>query len=1005
MRQAGWKRILPCVLLFAVLAAMPAQAETAAELEALNRQVVQLSNARQYAEAIALAERVLQARERLLGKDHPDTLTSVANLAALYRAQGRYSEAEPLYLRGLAAKERLFGKEHPDTLTAVNILGLLYRAQGRNGEAEALYKRTLAARERVLGPDHADTIASINNLAELYRGIGRYADAEPLYKRAVAGAERILGPNHPDTLTCVGNLGDLYRAQERYSEAEPLLERVAEAKERALGKDNPSTLDSISNLAKLYMDQGRYEEAEPLLTDGLKTSERVLGKDHPDTLTWLHDLATLYSNAGRHGEAEPLFLRALDANERTLGKDHPHTLSSANNLAYLYRQEGRYGEAEALYKRVAESAERAFGPDDMRVGVALSNLAELYFAEGDWTRAAAVWRRSAAAIERRMRRGVDELGSAPTGNTKSDAERQGDHFQALVKTASRLTPAGRLPDSGLSEEMFQIAQWSTGTEAARSLAQMAARGASGNPQLASLVRERQDLVADWQRLDALRNKALAQTPDKRNAAAEAADLARLAAIDARLSEIDKKLAADFPGYAALADPGPLSVEDVKAQLGPGEALVLFLDTLAIAAAPEETFVWVVTRTDIRWVRSDLGKSALAREVQALRCGLDSAAWDGVSCNELTGGQYSQADYSAGKPLPFDLARAHRLYKALFGGAEDLIEGKHLLVVPSGALTQLPFQVLVTKPPANADFKSAAWLARDHAISVLPAVSSLNALRRVAHPSAAFRPLIGFGNPLLDGPDSRYAARAKLARQKQSCSKTVRERMAALFGIRRGIAPFAKRQKLANVSDIRAQVPLPETADELCAVARDVGGDLHELRLGARATEREVKALSRAGELASYRIVHFATHGAMAGELSLGIEPGLLLTPPAEASDEDDGYLSASEIASLKLDADWVILSACNTAAGNAANAEALSGLARAFIYAQARALLVSHWSVNSSAAVKLITSAMREIAQDRSIGRAEALRRAMMALVDRGAPDDAHPAYWAPFIVVGEGAR
>jgi CHAT domain-containing protein len=158
-------------------------------------------------------------------------------------------------------------------------------------------------------------------------------------------------------------------------------------------------------------------------------------------------------------------------------------------------------------------------------------------------------------------------------------------------------------------------------------------------------------------------------------------------------------------------------------------------------------------------------------------------------------------------------------------------------------------------------------------------------------------------------------------------------------------------------------------------------------------------------LAQYRILHFATHGAMAGELRDGAEPGLILTPPDQATQEDDGYLSASEIAALKLDADWVILSACNTAAGSAANAEAFSGLARAFIYAQTRALLVSHWYVGSLATVALITSAMREIGADETVGRAEALRRAMRSLIDSGDTKQAHPSRWAPFIVVGEGTR
>jgi CHAT domain-containing protein len=173
---------------------------------------------------------------------------------------------------------------------------------------------------------------------------------------------------------------------------------------------------------------------------------------------------------------------------------------------------------------------------------------------------------------------------------------------------------------------------------------------------------------------------------------------------------------------------------------------------------------------------------------------------------------------------------------------------------------------------------------------------------------------------------------------------------------------------------------------------------------AHVPTHEVKRLSESGELAAYRIVHFATHGALAGELNAGAEPGLILTPPNEATPEDDGYLSASEIAGLKLDADWVILSACNTAAGDTEGAEALSGMARAFFYAGARALLLSHWAVDSDATVKLITKTLSTIAADKTIGRSEALRRSMVALIEQGKQHEAHPAYWAPFVVVGEGS-
>jgi CHAT domain-containing protein len=232
----------------------------------------------------------------------------------------------------------------------------------------------------------------------------------------------------------------------------------------------------------------------------------------------------------------------------------------------------------------------------------------------------------------------------------------------------------------------------------------------------------------------------------------------------------------------------------------------------------------------------------------------------------------------------------------------------------------------------------------------------------------------------------------------------KQRVAELTGKRRSVLPLNLRSGLADAGEIRSQAPLPETADELCAVARDLRVSDIDIRLGNGATEGEIKRLSEAGELAKYRIVHFATHGALAGQVGGNSEPGLILTPPQTATERDDGYLSASEITTLKLDADWVILSACNTAAGSAEGAEALSGLARAFFYAGARALLVSHWAVASDATVKLITGSVERMAPDKRIGRAEAMRQSMLALIDRGVDYETHPAFWAPFVVVGEGA-
>jgi tetratricopeptide (TPR) repeat protein len=961
-----------------------------------------------YAEAEPLMKRALAIAEKALGPDDPTVGTDLGNLAVLYYAQGRYPDAEPLFKRVLAIDEKALGLKHPDVAKDLNNLADLYRAQGRYAEAEPLMKRALAIDEKALGPDHPDVGAALDNLADLYRDQGRYAEAEPLMKRALSIDEKALGPDHPTVGTLLNNLAQLYETQGRDAETEPLMKRALSIDEKALGPDHPAVGTLLNNLGGLYRAQGRDGEAEPLFKRALAIDEKALGPDHPTVGTSLSNLAQLYQAQGRYADAEPLFRRALAIAGKALGPDHPAVGTSLNNLAGLYYAQGRYADAEPLLKRALAIDEKALGPDHPDVGKDLNNLAMLYFSQSDWVRAADFWRESTNIIIRRAQRGT-LVGEALTGKRQSEAAQLSWQFSYLVKMSHRIA-SERHDEMRPLRDMFQTAQWAQSSEAAESLAQMAARGAKGDPKLATLVRERQDLVAEWQRRDQLRSAAVAQASDERNREAEAKNVARLAAIDGRIAIIDKELAANFPDYAALASPAPLSVEDVQAQLGADEALVLFLDTPEWPPTPEETFIWVVTKTNVRWVRSELGTSTLTREISALRCGLDyQGSWTDSHCADLLKVAYTHTDHDVfGKPLPFDLARAHELHKGLFGQIEDLIEGKRLLIVPSGALAQLPFQVLVTAPPKTAlpssaaDYRDVAWLARRHAITVLPAVSSLKALRELAKQSHASEPYIGFGNPLLDGPDARYKKRADEARAKQTCADVSERAVAAVGGERGGVQPFPVRGGLANVAQIRAQVPLPETADELCEVARDLGSK--DVRLAAAATEAEVKRLSETGELSRYRVIHFATHGALAGQVSGNVEPGLLLTPPYEATETDDGYLTASEIAGLKLDADWVILSACNTAAGGTQGGEALSGLARAFFYAGARSLLVSHWEVSSESTVKLITKAFAELNADPKIDRAEALQNSMLDIIDNGKTYEAHPAFWAPFVLVGEGA-
>ena len=1002
-------------------------------------------------EAEPLYIRALEISERALPAGHPDIAVFLNNIANLYHVQGRLAEAEPLYKRALEGMERVLPPGHPEIAMAASNLGGLYHAQGRFTEAEPLLKRSLEIVQQAQPSGHHQAVPSLNRLANLYQTQGRLAEAEPLYMQALEISERALPAGNPDTARTLNNLANLYFAQGRFPEAELSLRRALEIYEKALPTDHPDIAQNLNNLATVYSAQGRFNEAEPLLKRALELRERVLSTDHPDVANSLSNLAEVYRSQGRLAEAEPLFKRALDVMERTLSADHPDVANIVSNLAGIYHKQNRFTEAEPLYKRALQVRERALSDGHPAIATSLSNLADLYQAQGRLAEAEPLHRKALGFYEKALPPGHPDiadslisLGSLYMARREWVAARTAlvRGTDILIERSRRTDLADRKSDrngevlrgaaafKGLvkalyahgdgefrrrTELAFLRAQWAKSSETAASLSQMAARSAKGEPRLGSLIRERQDLVTEWQALEKVLVTASTLPPDRRNAATEQGDREKRNAIDARIREIDRSLAEGFPEYADIAIPRPLTIEAVQAILHADEALLLFLDTHETKSLLEDTYVWVVTKTAAIWVRSEMGTKSLTEYALALRCGLDRAAWQGndaARCGALLKATYSAGDEFAGKPLPFDLARAYALYRALFSQVEELIRDKHLLIVPSGPLTTLPFQILVTdKPiaplPVGNAYGSAAWLAKRHAITVLPSVASLRALREFAKTSKAREPFIGFGNPLLTGPDGSD----RRAWERQSCKEPLPAGSVQVASRTVSAAvPKFFRSGLANVEEVRALYPLPETADELCAVAHSSGAGADKIYLGDKANEKTIKALSADGTLARARVVHFATHGLLAGETEMFMgpkaEPALILTPPKQASEEDDGLLTASEIAQLKLDADWVVLSACNTAAGDSGQpgAEALSGLARAFFYAGARALLVSHWAVNSQATVDLVTRGFAELNADPRIGRAEALRRSMLALIQRGG-GYAHPSNWAPFVVVGEGAR
>jgi CHAT domain-containing protein len=404
------------------------------------------------------------------------------------------------------------------------------------------------------------------------------------------------------------------------------------------------------------------------------------------------------------------------------------------------------------------------------------------------------------------------------------------------------------------------------------------------------------------------------------------------------------------------------VTDAQALLADDEALVSYF------IFEGAMHLWLVRPDALHMFKIGVGSEDLQNLVQHLRAGLDPPA-----------------NFSGPSDIPpFDTAKAHELYEMVFAPVAPYLDGvQHLLVVPDGSLESIPFSIFVTEPPAQEiddweDYRDVPWLARDYALTTLPSVSSLRvrALRVFSKQTGEeTSPFVGFGDPLLDG----------------SPSGTKGPSLASLFN----------RGAIANVEIIRNMSALPKSADELRLIADSLGANEDSIYIRENATEKTVKSLDLSGS----EVIAFATHALVAGGLTKSAEPGLILTPPEEGTKIDDGFLTASEVAQLKLYPGLVILSACNTASSDGTpGAKGLSGLAKAFFYAGSRTLLVSHWAVESDASKRLTTGMFKAMDDDSDIGPAEALRRSMSDLLDdEDSPWLGHPMFWAPFVVVGEG--
>jgi tetratricopeptide (TPR) repeat protein len=1018
-----------------------------------------------YAEAEPLYQKALAIRLEVLGENHPDTATSYNNLAANMKAQGKLAAADELYRRALAITVNAVGENHPDTARIYNNIAQVLHDQGKYVDAEPLHRKGLTIRLQVLGENHPDTATSYGSLASVLVDQGKYAAAEPLIQRALAIRLRVLGLNHPDTGLSYNNLALALSSQGKYSAAEPFFQKSLAIQLKSLGADHPGAAARYENIAINLSDQERYAEAEPLFETALAIRRKVLGEDHPDTARSYRNLASNLGFLGKNTEADALFERAAAIDVKMLGEDNPSTALDYCCRGINLEFQGKYAAAEPLYRKALAIALKGQGADNLHtarvyhyLALDLDNQGRLPTAIENWT--------AAAAIAERTRHGRGASGLERAMGTESPEYLAAQHLALALARQGQPAHAWTRWESSLARGVLD----DFSSQRLRPL----------KPE----ERQREsDLRGQLQQLEEQIGR-LAASPGR--SAAEDRQLDELreshGETRGRLTELENELDQRYGTFAGR----PAGLDEIRKALPDDAALVGWVDRRALGETYPSTRPW-------HWA------CVLRKHGDPIWIQIQGTGADGARTREdADRAETLRTALQENRPTWRDIAAtmARQRLEPLRAHLQGV---RRLMVLPSSALAGVPIEALVAAWPQQREELVVSYVPSGSMLTRLQTPggnrgvagpAKLLALGDPAYPpperqSPAAKPpdegiaitavlpnstaevfgikpgdvLLDYdGTPLHSPADLKTIPAETGARSvpvkfwRNGEVRTV-EVSAGVLGIRFDLKQPAADIILAQRAADDALKPagrgdglarLPGTRREVETIAALFPSGQVTTLLGADATERALQARARSGELKGYRFLHFAAHGrsnpkvAMSSALILAPEPGRL--NPADAAElETDGELTAEQVVQTwDLDADLVVLSACETGLGQYANGEGYLGFAQALLVKGARSVVLSQWKVPDQATTLLMTRFYANLLGRRAglahgVPKAEALQEARSWLRRLSAPEAEsemkrlgldpagasrgerkaapsatgttrpfeHPYYWAGFILIG----
>lgn len=872
-----------------------------------------------YREALALAERVLEIRERILGPDDVEVGIALTRIGIQHFLLGDLAKSEEFNRRALAIYEARLGPDHLRVGEATNNLGVLADKRGELFEAEKMYLRVVAIKERALGPDHLSIATNLVNLGILYRRRGDHINTEAMYERALAIREKALGPNHTDVASVLQSYAALRFYTGDYEGAMAYDERVLAIREKNLGPDHPLVATALEDLASTSLEIGKLDRAEQFVRRALQIFEQRLGSENMHISDAQSVLSRVYLARDDIPSARSALQRAMQISEKSMGKDSGEFSGLLLEMGTVLTLQHDYSNAESHLRRSLELREKIFGPDSFYVGRVCTALAEMYMLKGDIDQALKYQQCSSQVYERSI-----EL------NLSVGPEHQKLSYMRLISDDLNQTlalSAGPAKDNTNARKL-----------AATELIQR--KGRVLDATASSLAALRQRLNPDDQHLfDDLGdvNRDLAEnTLNPPDALSPEAYAKLIADLKSKKERMEKEISSRSRGFYGQAQ--PVTLEKVEAMIPKDAALLEF----AIYRPLVKTAATVSSKLgEPRYVAYVIRSSGLA----------GSADLGPASQIDVVLRQFRVALRDPKRADVWQLAR-NADQKIMAPLRQFLADSRHLLLSPDGELNLIPFEALVNERQRP--------LVEDYAITY---VTSGRDLARMNIERESKTGSVVVADPAFGDVDSVDTIQTYASRNSKKRSVTnTRNLSETYFAPLRGTAQEANAIKtLFPETKMLTGRDADETSVKQLNAPRTLHLATHGFFLENSGNTKPDKTkienpLLRSG-------LAFAGANRRSG-------------------DRDDGILTALEASGLNLwGTKLVVLSACDTGLGEIRNGEGVYGLRRSFVLAGAESMVMSMWPVSDYVTRELMTSYYKNL--KKGMGRGEALRQVQLEMIKR----------------------